>query len=319
MVQQETADKIFDSRNISDERLAKLHSALVAFIPPDERLLRRPPKGFSRCPVREVDEYFELVARVGKPLFKWDIIRPAFLWKLELTMSEMLCVEAESLADGSKDTMISDEELRSQREFIMRKASEFDGTPFTIQRLCELLTTPSRHYKRTDKYLRALEKNINVVTTVTENGERVSGVEEMPMIEDERPQRIEQNFFLKVDECDFSMDTKMSGDHMKMENGSAVIKSEESSVDEATPMNLSAAKRAIGEPAPEPVKKEDEMDVDETERSNEVKMESEDTAKEESGTYMEQNGVSDQTNESKMEETEKEEKPSEPQTANMEQ
>lgn len=61
------------------------------------------------------------------------------------------------------------------------------------------------------------------------------------------------------------------------------------------------------------------MDVDETERSNEVKMESEDTAKEESGTYMEQNGVSDQTNESKMEETEKEEKPSEPQTANMEQ
>ena len=30
--------------------------------------------------------------------------------------------------------------------------------PFTIQRLCELLVFPCKHYNRTDKYLRALER-----------------------------------------------------------------------------------------------------------------------------------------------------------------
>ncbi|VDM45860.1 unnamed protein product, partial [Toxocara canis] len=368
MVQHETADKLFDSRTINGERLAKLHSALVAFTSPDERLLRRPPKGFSRCPTREIDEYFEVVAKMGKPMFKWDVIRPAFLWKLELTMSEMLCVEAESLADGSKDTMISDEELRSQREFIMRKAKEFDGTPFTIQRLCELLTTPSRHYKRTDKYLRALEKNINVVTTVTENGERVTGVEEFPVVDDERPQRIEQNFFLKVfypssriwlipffrhlyvknkvytfvystvkgpcivqvlvmedcaantlasiwesltnvDECDFPMESKITGDQIKVENGSAIVKEVETVADEATPINLSAAKRTSPEPAAQLVKKE-EMEVDGSEGDSEAKMELGEDAKEEGEIGMGHNDASGNRTheETKVKENEKEEK-----------
>ena len=32
------------------------------------------------------------------------------------------------------------------------------SAPFTIQRLCELLTDPKKHYKRTDKFLRGIEK-----------------------------------------------------------------------------------------------------------------------------------------------------------------
>lgn len=66
-------------------------------------------------------------------------------------------------------------------------------------RLCELLISPSRHYKRTDKYLRALEKNINVVTTITENGERVTGIEPFPGELDISPTlRIEEPFFVQV-------------------------------------------------------------------------------------------------------------------------
>lgn len=30
--------------------------------------------------------------------------------------------------------------------------------PFTIQRLCELITEPKKHYKRADKFLRGIEK-----------------------------------------------------------------------------------------------------------------------------------------------------------------
>lgn len=72
-------------------------------------------------------------------------------------------------------------------------------------RLCELLTTPSRHYKRLDKFLRALEKNINVVTTVTEYGERVTGVDEYFEDDDDRPRGIEQSFFVKVFFRNYSM------------------------------------------------------------------------------------------------------------------
>ena len=60
-------------------------------------------------------------------------------------------------------------------------------------RLCELLIEPNKHYNRTGVFLRALEKNINVVrdlhniiysknilflkiTTITEDGLRITGL-----------------------------------------------------------------------------------------------------------------------------------------------
>ncbi|VDN29695.1 unnamed protein product, partial [Gongylonema pulchrum] len=177
------------------QQLVGLRVLLVAL----PKSLERPPKGFSRCPVPEIDEYFELVAKYGKPLFKWDIIRPAFLWKLEQTISEMFHVEREMMGpEENAEPNINGDEMRLQREFILQKAAEFDGAPFTFQRLCELLLTPLRHYKRTDKYLRALEKTINVVTTITENGERITGVELFPVEENNSPTHgIEQPFFVQ--------------------------------------------------------------------------------------------------------------------------
>lgn len=63
----------------------------------------------------------------------------------------------------------------SSREYIERILSAsrtLTGVPFTIQRICELLTQPKKHYKRADKFYRALEKNITVVTTVDSEGRR---------------------------------------------------------------------------------------------------------------------------------------------------
>jgi hypothetical protein len=42
----------------------------------------------------------------------------------------------------------------------------YTGIPFTMQRLCELITEPRRHYKRIDKFMRGLEKIMLVVTTI---------------------------------------------------------------------------------------------------------------------------------------------------------
>uniref|UniRef100_A0A3Q3X0D4 Uncharacterized protein n=1 Tax=Mola mola TaxID=94237 RepID=A0A3Q3X0D4_MOLML len=44
--------------------------------------------------------------------------------------------------------------------------------PFTIQRLCELLTDPKRNYTGTDKFLMGLEKNVMVVSCVYPTSEK---------------------------------------------------------------------------------------------------------------------------------------------------
>jgi len=49
---------------------------------------------------------------------------------------------------------------------ILEAIDGFPSAPFTIQRLCELVTNPSKHYKRTDKFMRGIEKNILVVSTI---------------------------------------------------------------------------------------------------------------------------------------------------------
>merc|ERR1719270_1780235 len=55
------------------------------------------------------------------------------------------------------------------KERIMEQLESYTGTPFTIQRLCELLVQPKRHYKRTDKFMRGLEKIMLVVSTIDPN------------------------------------------------------------------------------------------------------------------------------------------------------
>lgn len=47
---------------------------------------------------------------------------------------------------------------------ILNRIEIFDEPPFTIQRVCELLQTPDKHYKSTDKYMRAIQRNLLVVS-----------------------------------------------------------------------------------------------------------------------------------------------------------
>lgn len=43
---------------------------------------------------------------------------------------------------------------------LLERLDLFNAAPFTVQRLCELLTNPKKHYCRLDKFMRALEKTI---------------------------------------------------------------------------------------------------------------------------------------------------------------
>lgn len=155
-----------------------------------------------------IDEYFEYVAATGQTSLSWDVVRSAFIWKLQTVMNDMHLNEIEIENDHiCKEELVKKPSIEASKTFVLEKAKSFDGIPFTIQRLCELITTPTRHYRVTEKYLHALEKNINVVTTVTETGERITGVDDFTMDDCESPLPIEQNFIVSVDELDAPITT----------------------------------------------------------------------------------------------------------------
>lgn len=46
------------------------------------------------------------------------------------------------------------------KRILLDRLDAFNSAPFTVQRICELLTEPRKQYTRIDKYMRAVEKNI---------------------------------------------------------------------------------------------------------------------------------------------------------------
>uniref|UniRef100_A0A1I7XVY7 ACB domain-containing protein n=1 Tax=Heterorhabditis bacteriophora TaxID=37862 RepID=A0A1I7XVY7_HETBA len=100
--------------------LEKYRKALMEFQKPNEH------------PNEDVEAYFEYVTKVGRSCLPWDIIKPAFLWKIKFVMDEMIRIDHEREGCSAEQPIGS--ELKQAYDFILDKASEFDGAPFTWQR-----------------------------------------------------------------------------------------------------------------------------------------------------------------------------------------
>ncbi|KAF7280306.1 hypothetical protein GWI33_006218 [Rhynchophorus ferrugineus] len=131
---------------------------------------------------RELEEYLRFVAKTGDPIYQWSAIKSLFREKLINVITEFYesCTSME--IPPCPNVEIFNYDL--MKNFILEKLDTFSSAPFTLQRICELLTTPHKEYTRIDKYMRALEKNILVVSTMepggrrTENGEGImNGIE----------------------------------------------------------------------------------------------------------------------------------------------
>lgn len=127
---------------------------------------------------RELEEYLCFVAKTGDPVYQWPLIKCLFREKLISVITEFYeaCPSVEIPPCPNVDSFNYD----AMKSFILEKLDTFAAAPFTVQRICELLTSPRKEYNRIDKYMRALEKNILVVSTrepgnrkSTENGESV--------------------------------------------------------------------------------------------------------------------------------------------------
>jgi len=124
--------------------------------------------GFEKAPLpaipKTLEDYLLFVAKTGNTVFPWNKIKPLVKSKLEIIIREFNeSCPAENLP---KMPNVDAFKFGEMKERILEQLDSYTGTPFTIQRLCELLVQPKRHYKRTDKFMRGLEKVMLVVSTV---------------------------------------------------------------------------------------------------------------------------------------------------------
>lgn len=116
----------------------------------------------QQAPV-ELEEYLRYVAKTGNTLFQWTLVKPFIREKILNVIAEF--AEQSALADIPPYPNVDPFNYEAMKTLLLERFDAFNGPPFTIQRLCELLSCPRKEYNRVDKFMRAVEKNILVVST----------------------------------------------------------------------------------------------------------------------------------------------------------
>ncbi|XP_040008728.1 serine/threonine-protein phosphatase 4 regulatory subunit 2-like [Xiphias gladius] len=120
------------------------------------------------CPVLE--QFLCHVAKTGQPLIPWSQFKTYFMFKLEKVMDDFHASTPEQR--GPHNPNVEYVPFEEMKKRILKIVDGYNGIPFTIQRLCELLMDPKRNYTGTDKFLRGLEKNVMVVSCVYPTSEK---------------------------------------------------------------------------------------------------------------------------------------------------
>ncbi|EGI70692.1 Serine/threonine-protein phosphatase 4 regulatory subunit 2 [Acromyrmex echinatior] len=128
---------------------------------------------------QELEDYLCWVAKTGDPVYQWPLIKTLVREKLTRVMTDFYesCPTLE-LAPCPNVEHFNYDIMKSN---LLERLESFANAPFTVQRICELLTAPRKEYNRVDKFMRAIEKNILVVSTrepgpITRRGETGDGM-----------------------------------------------------------------------------------------------------------------------------------------------
>lgn len=111
----------------------------------------------------ELEEYLRYVAKTGNTLFQWTLVKPFIREKILNVIAEF--AEQSAVSDIPPYPNVDPFNYEAMKNMLLERFDTFNGPPFTIQRLCELLSCPRKEYNRVDKFMRAVEKNILVVST----------------------------------------------------------------------------------------------------------------------------------------------------------
>nr|CAG4645762.1 EOG090X0BWU [Lynceus sp. MCZ IZ 141354] len=111
-----------------------------------------------------LDQYLRYIAKTGDTVYPWFQIKGFLKHVCEKVLESFHeSSPTDKIPPCPNVEVFSYETMCSK---IFEQIDNFTSAPFTIQRVCELLSAPKKHYKRTDKFMRGLEKNLLVVTTV---------------------------------------------------------------------------------------------------------------------------------------------------------
>ncbi|KAL0104918.1 hypothetical protein PUN28_016517 [Cardiocondyla obscurior] len=128
---------------------------------------------------QELEDYLCWVAKTGDPVYQWPLIKTLVREKLTRVMTDFYesCTTLEITPCPNVDHFNYD----TMKSNLLERLESFANAPFTVQRICELLTAPRKEYNRVDKFMRAIEKNILVVSTrepgpITRRGETADGM-----------------------------------------------------------------------------------------------------------------------------------------------
>lgn len=153
----------------------------------------------------ELEEYIHYVAKTGDPVFQWTLIKPLFREKIIKVITDFFESNPGEIPDYPNVAKFNYDNMK---ETLLERIDWFKGAPFTIQRISELLVNPTKEYNRVDKYMRALEKNIYVVST------REPG---MPQPVEENNSSFEESFIMNGN--DFELKTETNEDNVIKEEG----------------------------------------------------------------------------------------------------
>ncbi|XP_041748466.2 serine/threonine-protein phosphatase 4 regulatory subunit 2-B-like isoform X2 [Coregonus clupeaformis] len=120
-----------------------------------------------------LDQFLCHVAKTGETIVQWSQFKSYFLFKLEKVMDDFKASAPDQR--GVANPNVESIPFEDMKERILKIVNGYNGIPFTIQRLCELLTEPKRNYTGTEKFLRGVEKNVMVVSCVHPTSEKVNG------------------------------------------------------------------------------------------------------------------------------------------------
>ncbi|XP_030036698.2 serine/threonine-protein phosphatase 4 regulatory subunit 2 [Manduca sexta] len=140
-----------------------------------EEFSKRKPKVIPQ----ELNEYLAYVARTGDPVYQWSLVKSLFKEKLLTVITEFY--ETSPGIDIPPYPNVDPFNFDIMKNSLLERLDSFTSAPFTVQRICELLTYPRKQYNRVDKFMRAIEKNILVVST------REPGVQRHPEPENGEP------------------------------------------------------------------------------------------------------------------------------------
>uniref|UniRef100_A0A182MGG3 Serine/threonine-protein phosphatase 4 regulatory subunit 2 n=1 Tax=Anopheles culicifacies TaxID=139723 RepID=A0A182MGG3_9DIPT len=167
-------------------------------------LLERFTKSKQKDIPRELEDYLNFVARTGDTLYRWVLVKPLFREKLVNVITDFYH-STPSIADIPQCPNVDPFNFERMKRALLERLDSFNSAPFTVQRICELLTEPRKQYTRIDKFMRAVEKNILVVST-QEPGRRRSDSENGDSLDSIVNGDLEVNVDIEMDNEQFHLE-----------------------------------------------------------------------------------------------------------------